>query len=174
MNKKTYAFHASDVRYLRSSRIFSLRTFSSGVRFLRVICRPPFVCLYSTPSCRFTQDLGQPPKRTLQRPELLCRQFRRQHCKSISDHSRSSRRLFYSCPQRTSACSVPDVPYNAGTTFPTIITKAITVATFLSRPALLEERHPFHSRRDGHALSAHRCTDLTQTAACAFHRPKVQ
>ena len=43
-----------------SSRIFALRSFSSGVRFFLLMIKPPLQCLYSTPSRRFTQHLGRP------------------------------------------------------------------------------------------------------------------
>ena len=41
-----------------SSRIFSLRTFSSGLRFFLDICKPPVWCFYFTPRRRFTQNWG--------------------------------------------------------------------------------------------------------------------
>ncbi|WP_418927674.1 hypothetical protein, partial [Dysosmobacter sp.] len=41
-----------------SSLIFSLRAFSSGVRFFLAIIKPPLWCFYYTPPWRFTQNMG--------------------------------------------------------------------------------------------------------------------
>ena len=41
-----------------SSLIFSLRAFSSGVRFSLAIIKPPLWCFYYTPPWRFTQNMG--------------------------------------------------------------------------------------------------------------------
>ena len=41
-----------------SSRIFSLRAFSSGLRFLLALRKPPFSCFYYTLLSRLTQSMG--------------------------------------------------------------------------------------------------------------------